>query len=74
MQPAGLYQPVICPYGVLTRVFSRTTQARRLRFISRVFLIDSGPVLPTLRFSRKFGLAFCGVAGFLEDVGVACFT
>jgi len=28
-------------------------------------------VLPTLRFSREFGLVFCGVAGFFEGLRVA---
>ena len=30
-------------------------------------------VLLTLRFSRKFGLVFCGVAGFFEDLRVSCY-
>ena len=29
-------------------------------------------MLLTLRFSREFGLIFCGVAGFFEDLRVAC--
>jgi len=30
-------------------------------------------VLPTLRFSREFGLVFCGVAGFLKACGLLLF-
>jgi len=34
---------------------------------------QSVAVLPTLRFSREFGLVFCGVASFFDDFWVACF-
>ena len=34
---------------------------------------ESAPVLPTLRFSRKFGLIFCGVAVFFKTCGLLVF-
>ena len=41
------------------------------------YLIISGmyaPVLPTLGFSPEFGLIFCGVECFSEDLRVTCFS
>jgi len=35
--------------------------------------VGNQPALPTLRFSSEFGLVFCGVAGFFDELRVACF-
>jgi len=45
----------------------------RLRDKSATFLTNYKAVLPILRFSREFGLIFCVVAGFFQDLRVACF-